>query len=366
MADEPTNREAFEQQARYCHANDAPITARLCRGIAAALDADSTTARRIRAWPGKPIPDALPLRVAGGFHALWRDGHAPELDGLFTGTDHDPARIAAAIAQTLLAHDAEIGTWLDGPPQTNEPGRSAALMAGLLDLAQRFGPRFELLEIGSSAGLNLLIDRYRYDLGGVIVGPDTSPVTICPDWRGPPPPSAKVRIEAVRGVDISPIAPTAPGADRRLLAYVWADHEMRFKRVAAAIEMIRAKPVALDKADAVDWVETRLAEPQPEGITRVLMHSIVWQYIAPGGQARIEAAMQSAAARATPQRPLAWLSLESDRTMNRHDLTLRSWPGDGKPERLAHAHAHGFWVEWLRKFLPEGEGDHAKHGGGVC
>jgi len=346
MADAETNLQAFEFQAQYCDANDAPITARLCRAIAASADAATETGRRILAWPGGPIPDALPLRTAGGFHAVWRDGRAPELDGLFKGVEVDRERIPGAVRVALEAHDAEIATWLDGPPQTNEPGRSAGLMAGLLVLAERFGPRIELLEIGSSAGLNLLIDRYRFDLSGVTVGPE-SPVLIRPEWRGPPPPSVDVAIESVRGVDIQPIDPTSPEAERRLLAYIWADHAIRFPRVSAAIGMIRKKPVRLDRGDAADWVEAQLAEPQAAGVTRVLMHSIVWQYIPAAGQTRIEAAMHAAGARATEDRPLGWVSLEADRVMNRHDLTVRSWPGEGEKRMYGHAHAHGFWVEWL-------------------
>jgi len=344
MADEPTNREAFELQARYCDANDAPITAALCRGIAAAIDRSTETGRRILDWPGRPIADALPLRIAGGFHALWREGSAPELAAVFQGTGD----AAAAIHGTLTRHDEVLVRWLDGPPQTNEPGRSAALMAGLLQLAQRHGPRFDLLEIGSSAGLNLLIDRYRFDLGGVEAGPAGSPVVIKPEWRGLPPPAAEIRIERVRGVDINPIDPTAPDAERRLLAYIWAEHGLRFERVARAIAMLRERPVSLDRGDAADWVEARLAEPQDAGVTRVLMHSIVWQYLPAEGQARIAAAMERAGAAADAKRPLGWVMLEADRTLNRHDLTVRSWPDHAEPVLLGHAHAHGFWVEGLR------------------
>lgn len=349
MADPAANRDAFERQALYCDANDAPITARLCRGVAAILDDSTETGRRVLGWPGAPVADALALRVVGGIHALWRRGAASALDGLFTGDGTDAARIAAALRAILAAHDAEIADWLAGPPQTNEPGRSAGLMAGLLVLSERFGLPVALLEIGSSAGLNLLIDRYRFDLGGVTTGPPASPVLIRPDWRGPPPPAGDVLFDSVRGVDIQPVDPTSIAAEQRLLAYIWADHALRFQRVAAAIAMIRERPVDLAQGDAADWVETQLALPQAPGTMRVLMHSIVWQYLPAEGQARIEAAMAEAGARATADRPLGWVSLEADRTLNRHDLTVRSWPGDGRPELCGHAHAHGFWVDWTRR-----------------
>ena len=341
MADAEANLQAFEAQALYCDANDAPVTAALCRSIAAAVDRTTATGRRILDWAGHPVADALPLRAAGGFHALWREGGAPQLAAVFGGEGED----AGAVASVLAAHDDALSPWLDGPPQTNEPGRSAGLMTGLLHLAQRFGARVELLEIGSSAGLNLLIDRYRFDLGGVITGPADSPVTIRPDWRGPPPPAADLRIESVRGMDIQPIDPTGADAERRLLAYIWADHKIRFQRVASAIAMIREKPVMLERGDAADWVETRLAERREAGVTRVLMHSIVWQYLPADGQARIEAAMARAGAAAGETHPLGWVALEADRTLNRHDLIVRRWPGDGVPHVLAHAHAHGFWMD---------------------
>ena len=101
----------------------------------------------------------------------------------------------------------------------------------------------------------------------------------------------------------------------------------------------------MDQGDAPDWVEARLNEPQPAGVTRVLMHSIVFTYISPEGQARITAAMEAAGSRATADRPLAWASVEADRNVHQHVLTIRSWPGHGAPHVIGRAHAHGFWVE---------------------
>ena len=74
------------------------------------------------------------------------------------------------------------------PPQTNEVGRSAVLMSGLLTIAARFVSRSRLLELGASAGFNLLLDHYGYDLGGLAAGDPASPLRLEPEWTGPPPP----------------------------------------------------------------------------------------------------------------------------------------------------------------------------------
>lgn len=347
MATEAENRESFHVQAGYCAAMDAPITTRIVTALADALDRDSKTGRRVLDWPGEPVADAMVLRLTGGLHALHRAGVDPALSRVFLGEVTDPDTVRATLGSTLRNHDAALLPWLDGPPQTNEAGRSAGLMTGLLHIAERYGPRVELLEIGSSAGLNLLIDRYAFDLGGVRAGPADAPLTIRPEWRGPPPPDVPIEITTVCGVDIAPVDLTDPAAAKRLEAYVWVEAVERQQRLATAIALVRQHGVALDRGDAADWVEARLAEPQPEGLTRVLMHSVVWQYLPPESQARIRNAMQAAGERATPERPLGWVMMEPNRDLHRHEVRVRGWPGDRPMELVGFTHAHGAWVEGL-------------------
>src|SRR3546814_7981969 len=57
-----------------------------------------------------------------------------------------------------------------------------------------------------------------------------------------------------------------PAVEARLSAYVWAEKPERLDRLRRAIAMVRARPVRLDKGDAADWVEARLAEPQADGV----------------------------------------------------------------------------------------------------
>ncbi len=346
MADEATNRESFRIQAGYCAAMDAPITARIATALGEALTRGSETGRRVLEWPGEPVADALVLRLIGGLHALHRRG-VPELAPVFTGAETDPARVGAILNRVLADHDTELLPWLDGPPQTNEAGRSAGLMTGILHLAQRYGPRIELLEISSSAGLNLLIDRFRFDLGGVGGGPTDAPVTIRPEWRGPPPPDAPVEIVAVRGVDIQPLDLSGDRDAERLQAYCWVENVERQQRLAQTIAMVRGRGVDLAQGDAADWVEAQLARPQAAGVMRVLMHSVVWQYLPDSAQHRIADAMLAAGARATPERPLGWVMMEPNRDLHRHEIRVRGWPGDTPMELVALTHAHGAWVEAL-------------------
>ena len=119
--------EAFALQVQYCEANSTPVTAAICRALGEALDESSAVGRRVLGWSGHATRDALPLRLVGGIHHAWRKGNAPELAGLFGGQGGDKAAMQAFLRRA----DTDLLPWLDGPPQTNEPGRSAQLMMGL-------------------------------------------------------------------------------------------------------------------------------------------------------------------------------------------------------------------------------------------
>lgn len=347
MADEATNREAYRFQSRYCEAMDAPITGRVTRALADCLSRESRTGARALDWEGEPTKAALPLRTVGGLHALALKRKA--LVEIFDGTVTELEAVKAALSAALIAHDDELYPWLDGPPQTNEAGRSGALMCGLIEVSRRLGQPLEVLEIGSSAGLNLLIDRYRFDLGGTLVGPADSPVTIEPEWRGPVPPAVPVSFASVRGCDQAPVDVRDPAAAERLRAYIWADNPERQARMTGAIAMIAEAPVQLEQADAADWLEARLAEPQAEGVTRVLMHSVVWQYLPPETQARITAMMETAGAGASADKPLAWVLMEPDRSLHRQEVWVRTWPDGAPAVMIAASQAHGAWVEgWVQ------------------
>jgi hypothetical protein len=338
---------AFANQVAYCSAANAPVTARVVGAIAALLDSGEPGALldRIRNWPGAPLADALPLRIAGGVHSLWLAGAEPALGAIYRGEPaHDDV---ALVRDAIAAHEGELMRWLEGPPQTNEAGRSSNFMAAMLWLAGAGLPaRFACLEIGSSAGINLMMDRYAYDLGGVEAGARNPAMRFNPDWTGNPPPARAVEIVSLKGCDVAPVDLTDSAQALRLKAYIWPEHTVRFERMEAAIAAAKAKAPDLVKMNAAEFVEAELAKPQAEGTTRMLMHSIVWQYVPKEQQARVTAAMEAAGAKATPERPLAWVMVEANRETHRHELVVRYWPGGEEAVTLAEAHPHGAWMRW--------------------
>lgn len=337
----------IEFQAQHCAHHGAPITASIVRAMLPLMAGDTAVARRVRDWPGLPLEDAMPLRFAGGLHHLHLIGAELRLAPLYAGALSEQPAVDALLAAVVADHDAALLPWFDGPPQTNEAGRSASLMAGLLWLAQRRGPRFEISEVGASAGINTMMERYHYDLGGVTAGPAASPMQIRPDWRGAPPPAGSIEIVEIAGCDVTPVDLSDPAAALRVKAYVWPDAPERLVRMDAAIQLAAQRAPDLVAADAADWTRLRLARPQAAGVTRVIQHSIVWQYLGDERRAAITAMIEAAGAAATAERPLAWQMLETNRATFLHELTVRHWPGDGAPHVLGNAHAHGAWVEWL-------------------
>ena len=346
VMDDARVAEGIMVQAEHCRRNNAPVTEKIVMAQLALMQGDTSVGKRIANWLGLPLEDALPLRLAGGLHHLHLTGADDRLDPIYRGEVTDQAEVDAIIAAITHAHDARLLPWLDGPPQTNEAGRSANFMAALLWLSPKIGAQFELNELGASAGINSMMDRYHYDLGGVTVGPENSPMHIRPDWRGPPPPNSPVTITKIHGCDQAPIDLADPAAALRVKSYVWPENLDRLARMDAAIALAAELLPNVVKADALDWVLQRLSVRQDLHVARIFNHSIVWQYIPEERRQKIRAAIEAAGQKATPERPLAWIMLETNRETFKHELSVKYWPGPDAWHLLAEAHAHGAWINW--------------------
>lgn len=338
--------EAFHNQAQSCARLDSPFMQRLLMLLAADWPTDSALAQKLATFTGDTGPSghSLPLRVAGGLHALVLSGRSPALAACYPPHSKDDATLRDAVLAALSDHEAFLLDWVESPPQTNEVRRSAALIAGARVACQHFDLPVMLSELGASGGLNLMWDHFALAIGDTIFGPVDPALTLSPDWTGPLPPAPMPRIASRAGVDLNPLNPRDADDLLRLTAYLWADQPERLARTRAAAAVFDAE---MTRGDAIDWLDHRLSA-QPDGQMHLIQHTVAWQYFPAAAQARGTALIEAVGARATQTRPLAWLSMETDGDVTGAvgaALTLRLWPGELRLS-LGRADFHGRWVNW--------------------
>jgi len=293
---------------------------------------------------GPVLDDGLGFRFMAGVHRLVLAGDAPDLAPYYPsagGTERgDPW---PAFRDTVAANLDRLRQLLERGLQTNEVGRCRALVGGFLTVARETGLPLRLLEVGASAGLNLRWDRYRYEIGGATWGDPGSPVRIVDGFEhGQPDLSGDATVAERRGCDLAPVDATSEDDRLWLKASLWPDQVERFRLLEGALRIAETVPVQIERAEAADWLERRLAEPA-EGRTTVVYHSIVMRYLTEAGRARVRSVIEAAGASATSSAPLAWLQLEG---VGVQDISLRLWPG-GEERLLGKTDPQARRVRWL-------------------
>jgi hypothetical protein len=224
--------------------------------------------------------------------------------------------------------------------QTNEPARCATLLPALAQLP----PPLALIEVGASAGLTLLVDKYSYDYAGHrLPGRDPLAPTLRCAPRGPVPLPAGVPEIAWRaGLDINPLDVNDADDVRWLSCLVWPGEGDREQRLAAALAAARRDPPAVHRGDLLTDLPA-LAAQAPAGATLIVYHTAVLAYVAPGERGKFIAAVRALGA--------VWLSNEAPGVVP--GLTAVG-PAAGQSllardgrTLLAHTDPHGAWLHWL-------------------
>ncbi len=341
----------LRSQGRFCAGSGSPMYGELFELVAGDVEAGGVFATILSGHKDAPSRQAVPLRLLGGLHRLVLDGRASELRRWYpsTGGSWDAGNAWPGILNAAAQHADPLRAALHQPPQTNEVGRSAALIGGLLHLNRGSDLPIRLFEIGSSAGLNMRADHYHYRYDGGQWGPVDSPVTIDDAWHGALPPDGTVRIVERNGYDIAPIDVTGADGEMTVLSYVWPDQGARLDRLRGAIAVARNVPAGLERRTAADAVAgLTLAD----GALTVLWHSITWQYLLDDERAAVRDGIEALGAQADAGSPFAHLTLEPARPAAQGPgaplkflVRARSWPG-GELAILGECHPHGPPVNW--------------------
>lgn len=300
----------------------------------------------------------LPVLLLAAVHFLVLGQPDSELARFYPNLTAQPDRgdpLPAFAAFCCAHHDELVSLLRTRSTQTNEVGRCALLLPPLVLVAAEVGP-LGLLDVGTSAGLNLALDRYsyRYEPGGVVGG--DSPVVLTCGTRGAfPCPATMPPIGSRLGLDRDPVDLDDETEVRWLEACVWPDQDVRLRRLRAAIDVTRRHPPAVRTGDAVDDLTAGI-DVVGRHHHPVVTNTWVLNYLTSQQRTAYVAVLDSVGR----ERDLSWIFAESPRQVGPEIpvpddpdlahatvLSLVRWrSGERRVEHLGVAHHHGAWLHW--------------------
>jgi hypothetical protein len=317
--------EVFRRLAGDFETGNSPLYARLAREYA-----DDPLVAEI-AGDRKPTWD-LPMRLFGGVHYL-----------ALIGEEEDPW---SRLGEVLRGRREWLARFVaEQPIQTNEVQRCWALLPAFLSVAGSLP--FSLVELGPSAGLNLVWDRYRYRYDGVTWGDPHAGLELTGAAEDGPPRTLFERAVDVRdrvGIDRAPLDVRDEREMLLLQCFVWADQEARLERLRRAIAIARRDPPRIIRGDYVELLPEFLAGRSADTMT-VVYHSASTVYVRREDRELLTETIEAAGR----EGPLAWISYElagEEVGFDAFALDLWVWPG-GKERRLARLDGHGNRMRWL-------------------
>jgi hypothetical protein len=258
----------------------------------------------------------------------------------------------------VSAHRAEIVDLMQTRRlQTNEIARTAVLAPVVREVQRRTEQPLALIDVGTSAGLSLLLDKVHVDYGHATLGPIDSPIHLtCRALGDGPPPGPALDVRWRAGLDRDPIDLSDRDDRRWLEACIWPEQTERARRLAAAAQLQARHPPRLVRGDAVEALMPLIAEV-PDDLMLVVMTSWTAVYLSGRQRGGLERVMAGAG------RPIAWVSVEFPEVVRgveaKHQpktggsdvskIAIVWFPGSAEPEErefVGWSHNHGDWLDW--------------------
>jgi hypothetical protein len=266
----------------------------------------------------------LPLLVLAGLHYLVL-GDEASWDAIDDALDEHREFLRRFVAEQ--------------PVQTNEVQRCWVLLPLFLHAVG--SADVHVVELGASAGLNLLWDRFRYRYEDGEWGPQDARLTLSGEERRPLPGgllSARPVVRSRVGIDLSPVDLAGAEGARLLRAFVWAGQDDRLARLDRAIQVARAEPPRLVQGDVAEALPAVLRDLPRHGIALVFQTAL-FHGLREETRARVRAVLDAAG------RELAFVSAGRPRG-DRRSWGLRIYRPGREREFAGHADYHGAWLDY--------------------
>lgn len=315
-------------------------------GYAISVD-DEMLALAAHTRPGQPAPNNLfaavhYLLLRGADHSLRR--HYP----FVSGSERPLAPAWPEFRDFCLLHGEEIaGLIAERRTQTNAIRRSAVLRPAFARIAAEEGRPLALIESGTSAGLNLLWDRFfieYQDPGGTrtTCGPPDAEVRLHAQWQGSVPDvQSTIAVAARSGIDIHPIDIDDEDAMLWLHALIWPEHAERHVWLDGAVALARRERPRVVRADVLDVLAEEI-DAAPGDAVPVVFATLMLYQLAP--EARLD--LLRLLAQAGQRRDLWMLSMEPDGGGGCEVVAVRFGGGERTVHKFADAHPHGWSLHW--------------------
>jgi hypothetical protein len=270
-------------------------------------------------WEGR-----VPLQILGGLNYLVLSGKA-SWDDVDAALDEHGDFLRRFVATQ--------------PVQTNEVQRSWVLLPLFLHAVG--SGDVHVVELGASAGLNLVWDRYRYRYSAGEWGPPGAPLRLAGEERRAVPAELlrmEPRVRSRVGIDRAPVDATTEEGTRLLRSFVWVGQDERLARLDRAIEALRADPAPLVQGDAAEELPRVLASLPLDGVTLVFQTSL-FEYMSAEGREALRETIDTA------DRELVFVASGRPRSEPRA-WGMRIYRPGGRREFAGHADYHGAWLDY--------------------
>lgn len=230
--------------------------------------------------------------------------------------------------------------------QTNEVRRCAYLYPMLSEIFHKHQQPLALIEIGTSAGLQLGIDHYQFSYGEQTVGNETSELILTSDNRGDALPESihfPMQVATRIGMDLRTMNVQEKEDLQWLEALIWPEHEERRQLLQKAASITRELPIQLVDGDATKKL-LRIAKNIPQKEMLVIFHThVANQFTEEAKMSLMQSLIEISKSRAVYHiyNNLYDQQLHQDFLDSEHIEEVR---------RLEQTDGHAHWFEWKHAF----------------